>query len=199
MRAVKTVITAAGNLKRAEPKSDELVLLLRALQDVNVPKFLEMDLPLFDGIISDLFPGKNRPNLDYGALMKTMKIEIQKAGLQGTKFFIAKIVQLYEMIVVRHGLMLVGPTGGGKSSNLHVLENTLGSLKKQGIVGFAYESVKILQLNPKSITMGQMYGAYLSEYVLTPFFSFFYTLYLIHLLNLQSFPLIFNLIIFHFF
>ena len=184
MRAVKTVITAAGNLKRAEPKSDELVLLLRALQDVNVPKFLEMDLPLFDGIISDLFPGKNRPNLDYGALMKTMKIEIQKAGLQGTKFFIAKIVQLYEMIVVRHGLMLVGPTGGGKSSNLHVLENTLGSLKKQGIVGFAYENVKILQLNPKSITMGQMYGAYVSEYVLTPFFSFFYTLYLLHVLNL---------------
>ena len=62
------------------------------------------------------------------------------------------------MIVVRHGLMLVGPTGGGKSSNLHVLENTLGNLKKQGIVGFGFENVKIMQLNPKSITMGQMYG-----------------------------------------
>ena len=62
------------------------------------------------------------------------------------------------MIVVRHGLMLVGPTGGGKSSNLHILENTLGNLKKQGIVGFGFENVKIMQLNPKSITMGQMYG-----------------------------------------
>ena len=176
MRAVKTVITAAGNLKRAEPKSDELILLLRALQDVNVPKFLEMDLPLFDGIISDLFPGKNRPNLDYGALMKTMKIEIKKAGLQGTKFFIAKIVQLYEMIVVRHGLMLVGPTGGGKSSNLHILQNTLGSLKKEGILGFAYENVKIFQLNPKSITMGQMYGTYLSFSVLTLSFCLSFSL-----------------------
>ncbi len=42
------------------------------------------------------------------------------------------MIQLYEMIVVRHGLMLVGPTGGGKSSNLHVLEETLSRLKQMG-------------------------------------------------------------------
>lgn len=56
--------------------------------------------------------------------------------------------------------MLVGPTGGGKSCNLHVLEEALGSLKDQNIQGFAYEHVKIFQLNPKSITMGQMYGEF---------------------------------------
>ena len=160
MRAVKTVITAAGNLKRAEPNADEMVLLLRALQDVNIPKFLEMDLPLFGGIISDLFPGRQRPVLDYGDLMATMKVQIHKFGLQPLPFFIAKVIQLYEMIVVRHGLMLVGPTGGGKSKNLHILEETLGSLKDQGKTGFAYEHVKIFQLNPKSITMGQMYGEF---------------------------------------
>ena len=158
MRAVKTVITAAGNLKRAEPDADEMVLLLRALQDVNIPKFLEMDLPLFAGIISDLFPGKKRPELNYGPLMRNMKNEIRKKGLQPHSFFIAKVIQLYEMIVVRHGLMLVGPTGGGKSCNLHILQETLGALKDQGVEGFAYEHVQILKLNPKSITMGQMYG-----------------------------------------
>jgi dynein heavy chain len=160
MRAVKTTITAAGNLKRAEPHADEMVLLLRALQDVNIPKFLEMDLPLFDGIIADLFPGKRRPELDYGALMRTMKSQIHKHGLQPVNFFITKVIQLYEMIVVRHGLMLVGPTGGGKSANLHILQDTLGALKKAGYQGFAYELVDIFQLNPKSITMGQMYGEF---------------------------------------
>lgn len=78
--------------------ADEMVLLLRALQDVNIPKFLEMDLPLFEGIISDLFPGKKRPDLDYGALMRTMKEQIKHFGLQPVKFFITKVIQLYEMV-----------------------------------------------------------------------------------------------------
>jgi len=117
-----------------------------------------MDLPLFAGIINDLFPGKSRPELNYGPLMKNMKIVIQAKGLQPHKFFLDKVIQLYEMIVVRHGLMVVGPTGGGKSCNLHVLADTLGMLKDDGEEGFAYEHVKILKLNPKSITMGQMYG-----------------------------------------
>ena len=105
-----------------------------------------------------MFPGKKRPELNYGALMASMKNEIKRNGLQPVQFFLTKVIQLYEMIVVRHGLMLVGPTGGGKSSNMHILEQTLGSLKDQKIEGFAYERVQIFQLNPKSITMGQMYG-----------------------------------------
>ena len=33
-----------------------------------VPKFLKDDIPLFENIIIDLFPGIDRPEVDYGNL-----------------------------------------------------------------------------------------------------------------------------------
>lgn len=160
MRAVKTVITAAGNLKRDDPDMDEDVLLLRALQDVNLPKFLAHDIPLFNGIISDLFPGKSRPNLDLGALVSVIKLQTHRLKLQPVPYFLTKCIQLYETIVVRHGLMVVGATGGGKSCNIAVLANALTELKRRNEVGFAFERVIKYQLNPKSVTMGQLYGEF---------------------------------------
>ena len=160
MRAVKTVIVAAGNLKQKEPEANELQLLLRALQDVNLPKFLAMDLPLFEGIMSDLFPGIKRPVLDYGALMQSLRLSCESLGLQTNKWFLTKNIQLFETIVVRHGLMVVGPTGGGKSACINVLSDALKMLKKFNIVGNRYENVRYFALNPKSISMGQLYGEF---------------------------------------
>jgi dynein heavy chain, axonemal len=69
MRAVRSVINAAGLLKGQSPDMEEELLLLRALRDVNVPKFLKDDIPLFENIIMDLFPGIVRKEIDYGALL----------------------------------------------------------------------------------------------------------------------------------
>ena len=73
-----------------------MVLLLRALMDVNIPKFLAGDLPLFKGIISDLFPGKSRPAIDYGELTTCLRLTIEQKGLQATPWFVEQQVQLYE-------------------------------------------------------------------------------------------------------
>ncbi|ORZ30920.1 dynein heavy chain and region D6 of dynein motor-domain-containing protein [Catenaria anguillulae PL171] len=152
MRAVKTVISAAGNLKRQYPDSPEDLLLLRALCDVNVPKFLAEDVPLFHGIISDLFPGIPMPKSDHGALLEALAKVCVKSHLMPEESFLGKCLQMYDTINVRHGMMLVGPTGGGKTSCYRMLRDALG---EAGIC-----KVRVDALNPKSITMGQLYGEF---------------------------------------
>ena len=41
-------------------------VLLLAMKDMNVAKLTAADLPLFNGITADLFPGVDVPILDYG-------------------------------------------------------------------------------------------------------------------------------------
>jgi len=128
MRAVKSVLTAAGQLKRSEPETDEDVLVLRALCDVNVPKFLSEDIPLFMGIISDLFPGVSLPNPDYTLLMAALTDSCRKKHLQPVPMFLKKCIELYETTQVRHGMMVVGDADSGKSMCIQVLADALTQL-----------------------------------------------------------------------
>ena len=79
------------------------------------------DLPLFENIIIDLFPTTKKPVIDRGVLLKSVKEICKKEHFQAIDPFIEKVFQLYDTTVVRHGLMLVGPTGGGKTTCYKVL------------------------------------------------------------------------------
>ena len=68
MRAVKSILVMAGGLKRNSPDIAEELTLIRACRDSNIPKFVASDIPLFNGILSDLFPGREMPPVDYGQL-----------------------------------------------------------------------------------------------------------------------------------
>eukprot|EP00397_Hematodinium_sp_SG-2012_P000140 GEMP01000140.1.p1 GENE.GEMP01000140.1~~GEMP01000140.1.p1 ORF type:complete len:2733 (+),score=458.69 GEMP01000140.1:292-8199(+) len=160
MRAVKSVLVMAGQLKRKSPNLSEDVTLIRALRDSNVPKFLSYDVPLFTGIISDLFPGVDIPNVDYGNLQIAIESQIRSDNFQPVPAFVAKIIQLLETQLVRHGVMVVGLTCSGKSTNVNTLARSLTQLKKDGSTDPAHQLTKIFSLNPKSVKMNELYGSF---------------------------------------
>jgi len=156
MRAVKAVLMRAGALKQQFENENESNLMLRAIRDVNSPKFLSRDIPLFNGIIRDLFPKSKVEDADNSLLLEAIKDTCKTFELQSVQAFEEKIIQLYDMIIVRHGLMLVGQPFSCKTSAYRVLGAALNSLSKQ----HGTESpIEYIVISPKAITMGQLYGA----------------------------------------
>lgn len=75
---------------------------------------------LLQAILQDLFPGVEIPEHDYGTLEEEIKNVVAKNKLQTVQTQVKKIIQFYETMEVRHGVMLVGPTGGGKTTVYNV-------------------------------------------------------------------------------
>ena len=98
MRAVKSVLVMAGSLKRAESHLPEDVVLIRAMRDSNVPKFLKDDLPLFQALIQDLFPDVNIPYVNYGELTTQIQTSINELGLQSVLNIFASLMNLINLI-----------------------------------------------------------------------------------------------------
>ena len=158
MRAVKSVLVMAGSLKRANPDMDEEAVLIRAMRDSNVPKFLRDDLPLFSAIVQDLFPSVQIKEADYGELQTQIEESITETGMQLVGEFITKVIQLFDTFNVRFGVMIVGRTGGGKTTCYEVLQHAMTRLREKASSDGRYQIVKKRVLNPKSISMGELYG-----------------------------------------
>ena len=116
------MLNSAGSLKRSDTEgTGEDIILLRSIRDMNLPKFVSQDMPLFNGLMSDLFPGVEPPLVDYGALQKAIEAELGAAGLQVVPAVVRKCIQCYESKLTRHGNMMVGPSLSGKSTAWKVL------------------------------------------------------------------------------
>lgn len=158
LRNLKAVLNMAGQLKRNDPTMSEEVILMRALRDMNLPKFIQDDERLFRLLLGDLFPSLELPISEYGTLQTAIEGELIKNNLQKQDFLIQKIFQLYDSRLTRHCNMLVGDPLGGKSTAWKMLAAAQTTLCKNGVEGF--QSAVIYIISPKSINLDELYGAY---------------------------------------
>ncbi|XP_005875475.1 PREDICTED: dynein heavy chain 9, axonemal [Myotis brandtii] len=149
LRAIKSVLVVAGSLKRGDPDRPEDQVLMRSLRDFNIPKIVTDDMPVFMGLIGDLFPTLDVPrrrDLNFEALVRKAVVDLK---LQAEDNFVLKVVQLEELLAVRHSVFVVGSAGAGKSQVLRSLHKTYQIMKRRPIW---------TDLNPKAVTNDELFG-----------------------------------------
>uniref|UniRef100_A0A6I8PET2 Dynein axonemal heavy chain 11 n=2 Tax=Ornithorhynchus anatinus TaxID=9258 RepID=A0A6I8PET2_ORNAN len=149
LRAVKSVLVVAGSLKRGDKNRPEDQVLMRALRDFNMPKIVTDDIPIFMGLISDLFPALDVPRKRELQFEQMVRLSTLELHLQPEESFILKVVQLEELLAVRHCVFVIGNAGTGKSEILKTLNRTYVNLKRKPIWS---------DINPKAVTTDELFG-----------------------------------------
>ncbi|XP_007888401.2 dynein axonemal heavy chain 11-like [Callorhinchus milii] len=149
LRAIKSVLVVAGSLKRGDRNRPEEQVLMRALRDFNLPKIVTNDVPVFLGLIADLFPALDVERKRDPDLEQMVRQSISELHLQAEENFTLKVTQLEELLAVRHSVFLVGNAGTGKSQILRTLHRTCAKMKLKPIW---------CDINPKAVTTDELFG-----------------------------------------
>ena len=162
LRAIGSVLKVAGTFLRAEKdilknergmdyQEYEAGLLMRALRDFNLPKIAGDDLVVFMGLIKDLFPDvfEKMPkarDMDFEELIRSTAVETK---LQPAEYFVQNVVDVQDLLAIRHCIFAIGSSGNNKSESWKTLANCW---TKQG------KKTKYYDVNPKAFTSNELYG-----------------------------------------
>ncbi|XP_073783095.1 cytoplasmic dynein 1 heavy chain 1 isoform X2 [Danio rerio] len=177
LRALKSVLISAGNVKReriqkikrekCERGEDvdeneiaenlpEQEILIQSVCETMVPKLVAEDIPLLFSLLSDVFPGVQYMRGEMTALREELKKVCAEMyltygdGDDVGSMWVEKVLQLYQITQINHGLMMVGPSGSGKTLAWRVLLKALERL--EGVEGVAHI------IDPKAISKDHLYG-----------------------------------------
>ena len=114
---------------QATPYGRNLTVANCTLRQMNLSKLVAEDTPLFLSLLDDLFPGVKADKQTHAEVGPACNQAITDLGYQLHPTWVNKVIQVYEMCLVRHSLMLVGPSGTGKTKILEVLMGALSACK----------------------------------------------------------------------
>ncbi|CAO0793713.1 unnamed protein product [Mucor circinelloides] len=172
LRALKSVLVSAGNLKRdrlallrqdiesgkadkteyttiSEPVPEQQ-LLISSIRETVEPKLVADDIPLLTSLLADVFPGVHYAPVNLDRLKEELRKVCQERRYVPGDAWMDKVIQLYQIQNIHHGLMMVGPSGAGKSTAWKTLLTALERV--EGVEGVAYN------IDPKAIPKDALYG-----------------------------------------
>ncbi|KNC81233.1 hypothetical protein SARC_06434, partial [Sphaeroforma arctica JP610] len=130
---------------------DEQAVIIQSVCETMVPKLVAEDIPLLFSLLQDVFPGVAHLPAPLELLHAAIREECAERHLEATPLFIDKIVQLYQIQAIHHGVMLVGSSGSGKSCAWEILLRALERVDGQEGVSYV--------IDPKAISKEALYGS----------------------------------------
>ncbi|KAL8769492.1 MAG: hypothetical protein Q9209_004553 [Squamulea sp. 1 TL-2023] len=160
LRALKSVLVSSGGLKRSRltlTKQQEQVepelepqILVQSICETIAPKLISRDIDTMSQLQLKHFPGVKYVPADLGQLRDAIKAEAAEKQFMIGDAWMTKIIQLYQIQAIHHGVMMVGQSGSGKSAVWKILLQALQRL--EGVEGVFH------LIDPKVMSKEALYG-----------------------------------------
>lgn len=144
LRALKSVLVSSGGLKRARLGDgnlggEEVVepeIIVQSIRETIAPKLIKADADVMATIETDCFPGVQYVPANLHKLEEAIRTLAAERQLVVTETWMTKILQLYQIQNIHHGVMMVGNSGSGKSAAWKLLLDALQ--KVEGVEGVSH-------------------------------------------------------------
>jgi dynein heavy chain 1 len=132
LRALKSVLVSSGGLKRTRLANsggdlgpDDVIepqIIVQSLRETIAPKLVREDVETMMEIQVEDFPGVDYVPANFEALTQAIRdIATKEQHLVDSEMWITKALQLYQIQIIHHGVMMVGKSGAGKSAAWKIL------------------------------------------------------------------------------
>jgi len=160
LRALKSVLVSSGGLKRARIASqgsvaDEAVMepqiIVQSLRETMAPKLIRSDAEVMKEIEEESFPGVEYVPAPLNKLQDAIRKAAADSKYVVSDAWMTKILQLYQIQNLHHGVMMVGSSGSGKSAAWKTLLAALQTV--EGVEGVCHV------IDPKVMSKEMLYGS----------------------------------------
>jgi dynein heavy chain 1 len=140
LRALKSVLVSSGGLKRARlvdaqgnlgpEEAVEPEIIVQSIRETIAPKLIKSDVQIMIDVEQECFPGIQYVPANLAKLEDAIRKLADERNLVVNDTWMTKILQLYQIQKIHHGVMMVGNSGSGKSAAWRLLLDALQQVEE---------------------------------------------------------------------